>query len=279
MKAMITGGSGFIGSALQQCLQANGIDSFSFDRHNCINHDVRFPTMVEEAAQGCDVIFHLAGVLGTHELFDTPHRAVDINCNGTLNILEACRRTGAAYVGITMPPVFPSIYTATKMFGQRLATAYRREYGVAVSHVRAFNAFGPGQKHGPGHPQKIIPTFAIKAWRNEPLPVWGDGLQGVDLIHTSQLAEMLVRAWEYGGDDDYFDGGTGQMHLVGNVAQIILSHTGSTESVVNLPMRRGEEPTQIKAEGEGWKKAGFKPLFRIAELLATVDSYKAEASA
>jgi UDP-glucose 4-epimerase len=184
---------------------------------------------------------------------------------------------GAAYVGVTMPQVFPSIYTATKVFGCRLATAYHREYDIPVSHVRAFNAFGPGQKYGPGHPQKIVPTFAIHAWNNEPIPIWGDGSQGVDLIHTRDLAEMFWWAWQVGGDDFTIDGGSGFGLSVIQVANLVLAHTGSTAGVKHLPMRRGEEPTEIVAECEGWDRVPWwasMPSFRPPDLAATIDFYK-----
>jgi hypothetical protein len=96
------------------------------------------------------------------------------------------------------------VYTATKVAATRLASAYHHTHGLPVSHVRAFNAFGPGQAHGPGHPQKIIPTFAVEAWAGRPIPIWGDGNQTVDLIHTSDLARMLVDAIDH-GDDVTFD--------------------------------------------------------------------------
>lgn len=275
-RALITGGSGFIGSALVARLEADGIEAVVFDRSTGVNNDILNRGMTIEAARGADVVFHLAGVLGTHELFDQPGLAIDVNCKGTLNVLDACRYMGAAYVGVTMPQVFPSIYTATKVFATRLATAYHREYSVAVSHVRAFNAFGPGQKYGEGHPQKIVPTFAIHAWHGAPIPIWGTGTQGVDLIHTRDLAEMFYQAWVRGGDDFTVDGGTGVSFTVNEVAIAVNSYCNSHGGVVHLPMRRGEQPTKVVATGEGWERIphGLHPQFLSADLFATVNSYK-----
>jgi len=143
--------------------------------------------------------------------------------------------------------------------------------------VRAFNAFGPGQAHGPGHPQKIIPTFAHNAWRGIPIPVWGDGEQTVDLIHTTDLSRLLVGALAY-GDDDVFDGGTGQAFTVNEVIEmvetIVVANGGPySVKVDHLPMRRGEVPTNIVATGEGWEKL-YKPHFRFDDLRDTVLSYR-----
>jgi UDP-glucose 4-epimerase len=186
-------------------------------------------------------------VLGTHELFDAPQLAIDINVTGTLNVLNACVTNDARYVGISMPPVFPSIYTATKLAAVRLASAYHHSHGLPVSHVRAFNAYGPGQKFGAGHPQKIVPTFATKAWASEPIPIWGDGFQTVDLVHVDQLAAVLVKAMKY-GDDRTLEGGTGVAHTVNDVAQMVIALTSSSTAIEYLPMRRGEVPTHIVAE-------------------------------
>src|SRR3990170_3281413 len=178
MRIAVTGGSGFLGRAAVQAADDAGHDVWSFDRPE--KHDVLGSL---DALSDADAVVHLAGVLGTSELFDTPETAIDVNIKGTLRVLQWCRDNGAAYVGITMPPVFPPVYTATKVCSQRLATAWHQAFGVRVSHVRAFNAYGSHQAHGTGHPQKIVPTFATEAWAGRPIPVWGDGEQTVDLVH------------------------------------------------------------------------------------------------
>jgi len=81
-----------------------------------------------------------------------------------------------------------------------MATAWHHAYDVGVSHVRAYNAYGPGQAYGPGHPQKILPTFARAAWEGRPIPIWGDGEQTVDLVHSDDVARMLVDALRFNDD-------------------------------------------------------------------------------
>lgn len=259
MRVLVSGGLGFIGQATVRALENEGHEVSTFDHVN--GGDVRDDAAVLAAVKEHDAVIHLAGVLGTHELFDAPQLAIDVNVTGTLNVLNACVEHGAGYVGISMPPVFPSIYTATKLAAVRLASAYHHSHGLPVSHVRAFNAYGPGQKYGPGHPQKIIPTFATKAWARAPIPIWGDGQQTVDLIHVDTLARILVRAIAY-GDDVTFDGGSGVAFTVNEIAKMVLEITGSTAGVEHLAMRRGEVPTQIVAERENWSKLGFTPSWR-----------------
>jgi UDP-glucose 4-epimerase len=272
-RLLITGGKGFVGQAAAAAGAALGYEVTAFDRADGL--DITNPKLVRDAFDDIAPhrVIHLAGVLGTAELFDDPHLAVDVNVHGALNILEACRVTGASYTAITMPPVFPSIYTATKVCADRLASAFHDAHHLPTSHVVAFNAYGPGQKHGPGHPQKIIPTFASLAWQGLPIPVWGDGEQTVDLVHADDVGRMLVEATGF-FDDQVFDAGTGYAMTVNQVADFVIEVTGSTAGIEYLPMRKGETPTEIVAEGRGWDLLGWKPAMDWARLRETIESYR-----
>lgn len=273
MRIAVTGGGGFIGQSVMMVGRAMGHDMFAFDRND--GNDILGRLAALESFKPESVI-HLAGVLGTHELFDDPEKAVEVNVIGTLRILNFCRDNDAGYVGVTMPPVFESIYTATKVCTDRLATAYHREYGIPVAKVRAFNAFGPGQAHGPGHPQKIVPTFAVNAWQRKPIPIWGDGQQSVDLIDVTQIARILVEATEY-GDDLTIDAGSGTAYPVYQIAGVIASIAGSMVPHEFLPMRRGEVPTDIRATGENWSRLSFRPSLDWYALEQTVHAYHSQA--
>jgi UDP-glucose 4-epimerase len=269
LKIAVTGGSGFLGRATVTAAQNAGHEAWSFDRAD--GDDVLGSL---DKLAGADVVVHLAGMLGTSELFDTPGQAVDVNIKGALRILQWCREHNAAYVGITMPDVYPSVYTATKVCAQRLATAWHVAYGIRVSHVRAFNAYGPGTPSAsPGYPKKIIPTFARAAWSGKPIPVVGNGEQVVDLIHVDDIARMLIDATQH-GDDAMFDAGTGYPVTVNQVAHKMLDITGSTAGIEYLPMRRGETPVQIAAKGEGWERLDWRPEFDVNRLVEAVRSYR-----
>jgi UDP-glucose 4-epimerase len=268
MKIAVTGGSGFLGQATIRAAEESGHEAWSFDRAH--GNDVLGDLT---ALKGADTIVHLAGMLGTSELFDAPESAVHANVIGTLRVLRWCQENSAAYVGITMPPVFPSVYTATKVCADRLATAWHVAYDIPVSHVRAFNAYGPGQKWGAGHPQKILPTFARAAWEGRPLPVWGDGEQTMDLVHSDDVGRMLVDAATH-GDDVTFDAGTGVAVTVNELARAVLDFTGSKAGVEHLPMRKGETPTRIVATGEGWDRLDWKPEHSWARIASVVDWYR-----
>ncbi len=274
MRIAVTGGSGFIGKATIDYASNIGHTAWSVDHHN--GFDIMKPFQLDTGLQDADAVIHLAGMLGTSELFNFAEDAVDVNIKGALRILEWCRANGAAYVGITMPDSsWANVYQATKLAAMRLATAWHRNYGVPVSHVRAFNVYGPGQKHGPGHPQKFLPTFATKAWQGEPLPIFGNGLQTIDPIWVGDVGRMLVDATGF-GDDEIFDAGTGLDTTVRSFARLVNRLTGNDlDNLEFLPMRPGEEPeTAIRAKGEGWDKLGWQPDFSPAHVQEAINWYK-----
>lgn len=273
MKIAVTGGAGFIGTPTVDAARKAGHDAWSVDRltpGGDIMGDL-------SGLDGADAVIHLAGVLGTAELFDTANDAVQVNIQGALNVMQWCLDNAPArYVGILMPDVFPSIYTATKIAAQRIATALYAGRGLPVAHVRAFNAYGPGQKHGPGHPQKILPTFAVNALRRQPIPIWGSGNQTVDMIHVDDIARMLVDAVDYTHENAVFDGGTGIPMTVNQVAQVVAQAAGWDEpSIIHLPMRDGEVESHIVATGDGWDRLGWRPRFDSELICESVRWYSA----
>jgi len=269
-RVVVTGGRGFIGQATAHALLRSGYTPVVYD---VPEFDTRDGETLRRVLEGAEAVVHLAGVLGTHELFDAVDTAIDINVKGAARVLEAVRDTGTRYVGLTLPAVFPSVYTATKTAAVALEKAFHHTYGIPVSRVLAFNAYGPAQKHGPSQPQKILPTFAAEAWAGRPIPIWGDGSQTVDLVHVDDLGSLLVECLGH-GDDFTVDGGTGIALTVNEVAEFVLEVTGSRAGIEYHPMRRGEVPTTIVATGQGWDRLGWRPSMDWDRVAQAVDSYR-----
>lgn len=264
----ITGGGGFLGQSAANWARVYGHDVITFDKSD--GDDVLGPL---DKLAGANSVIHLAGKLGTSELFDDAESAIETNIIGALRVLQWCEANEAGFVNISMPPVFPSVYTATKVCTDRLATAWNMFRGVPASKVIAYNAYGGKQKHGQGHPQKILPTFATLGWENQPLPIWGDGEQTIDLVHAEDVGRMLVEA-TYHGDDATFDGGTGIAMTVNHLADAIIEMTGSTAGKQYFPMRDGEVATHIVAEGRGWERLTWRPELNWDAVEEAVGEYR-----
>jgi UDP-glucose 4-epimerase len=268
MKVTVTGGLGFIGSATATAAEAVGHDVAFFDRRD--GNDVLGDL---SGLAGSEAVIHLAGAIGTLELFNDVEGAIQANIVGSHRIMQWCWKNNAQYVGILVPDVFPSIYCATKMATARLATALHHARGLKTSHVRTFNAFGPGQGYGPGHPRKFMPTFSMAGWAGKPIPVWGDGSSLIDPVHVDDVGRMLVDACQFPYDVT-FDAGSGLELSVNQVAQFVVNVTKSTAGIEHEPMRIGETATNVAATGEGWDLLGWQPHFEPTRLAETVEWYQ-----
>lgn len=258
MEIVVTGGRGFIGSHVAHHAEQAGHKVRFFDKRegNDILGDL-------SALRGADAVIHLAGVLGTLELFETIDTAVEMNVLGSARIAQWCSANYAQYVGILVPDVFPSIYCATKHGAKRITDAMHAAGRLRVSHVTAYNAFGPGQAYGPGHPRKFGPTFSVAALNGQPIPIWGDGTALVDPVPVEVVARMLVDACYYDGNQ-VFDGGIGVWSTVNQIADLVAlfasEFTGQPIQPHQYePMRVGETPTNVPATGRGWDLLSWDP--------------------
>lgn len=276
MQIVVTGGRGFIGSHVARYAEQAGHEVRFFDKRegNDIMGDL-------SPLRGADAVIHLAGVLGTLELFDAIETAAVMNVVGSARIADWCRWNDVQYVGILVPDVFPSIYCATKAGAKRITDALYQAGQLRVSHVTAFNAFGPGQAYGPGHPRKFGPTFSIAALNGKPIPIWGDGTALIDPVPVEVVARMLVDACRFGGNQ-VFDGGIGIEVTVNDVADLVALYASEITGQPVVPhayepMRVGETPTNVAAVGRGWElldwfPGGYRETWHV-RLQETVASY------
>jgi len=181
-QVLITGADGFIGSHLVEALLAEGakvrafcfynsfnswgwIDTFSQDTLSKIDvftGDIRDPYGVKKAVTGCDVVFHLAALIGIPYSYHSPDTYVDTNIKGTLNILQAAREASIEKVLVTStsevygsaiytpidekhPRQAQSPYSATKIGADAIAESFYRSFDLPVVTVRPFNTYGPRQ--------------------------------------------------------------------------------------------------------------------------------------
>jgi nucleoside-diphosphate-sugar epimerase len=252
LNVLVTGASGFIGKHTVARLRELGNEPMQFDRHapTDLLGDVRDAVAVSEAVALCDGVIHVAGVLGTSETISNPSPAVETNIMGSLNVFQACRQYQKRCVYITVGNYWMhNSYSISKTTAENLAWMFNKEHGTEIAVVRALNAYGEGQKAAPV--RKIMPNFVLPALRGEPLTIYGDGTQIMDMVYVKDVADILVRALtvnhgqyiytpeRVGNNGVKFEAGTGRPTTVNEIAQIVLDAVGGG-TVEHVPMRGGE---------------------------------------
>jgi UDP-glucose 4-epimerase len=216
LRALVTGGSGFIGSHVVDHLLAEGHEVRIFDllpwayeeRDGCeaVVGDLLDPDVLRSAAEGCDVIVHLAAAADVGLVAKNPTGAERLNARGTLNVLEAARATGARVIYASTIWVYSDVvesdvdedsqlalpshlYTATKLAGEMYCRAYEQLYEVSTTILRFGIPYGPRAR-----PAAVLPIFVNKALAGEPLTIAGDGMQTRRFVYVEDLADGVVRA-------------------------------------------------------------------------------------
>ncbi|MGB5278614.1 MAG: NAD-dependent epimerase/dehydratase family protein [Gammaproteobacteria bacterium] len=224
MKALVTGGAGFIGSHIVDRLLADGHDAIVLDnfstghrenladdaRLSIVEGDIRDFNTVNRCMQGVDWVFHKAAVASVPKTVNDPVGSSAVNYQGTLHVLEAARKniakrlvfaSSAALYGDeptlpkveTMLPVTLSPYAVDKLASEYACGMYTKLYGLETVSLRYFNVYGPRQD--PSSPYSgVISIFADKLSRAATPTIYGDGEQTRDFVFVQDVVEANMRA-------------------------------------------------------------------------------------
>lgn len=246
MKILVTGGAGFIGKAVCEELRARFMQPIVFDG----DADVRDAKAVERAMRDVQGVINLAGVLGTAETIGSEYHAAEVNILGAMNVMDAAKHIPMVQIA-TGHEGQPNPYAITKKCITDLALSRAQWTGQEITVVRAYHAYGPGQKmyppHGKSGVRKIIPSFVARALTGMPIEINGDGLQQIDLVYVDEVAMVLVNALNsnYG---KVIEAGTGTPTTVIDAAKTVISACGSKSVIEHVKMRSGEpEGTTVVA--------------------------------
>jgi UDP-glucose 4-epimerase len=224
-KIVVTGGAGFIGSALARALVARGddvsvLDNFSTGKREnlqdlagqlaVVEGDILDAALLDRVFAGADVVFHEAAIPSVPRSLAAPLPSHNANATGTLNVLEAARRcqvrrvvyagSSSAYgeppslpVVETMAPAPLSPYAVSKLAGEHYLRVYARVFGVETVTLRYFNVFGPRQDPNSQY-AAVIPRFITAALEGRSPTVYGDGEQSRDFCFIDNVVEANLRA-------------------------------------------------------------------------------------
>jgi UDP-glucose 4-epimerase len=297
MRALVTGGAGFIGSNLALALLERGdsvviLDDLSSGwatnlpastRAQFIRADVCDSRYVRDAMEGVSCVFHLAASVGNKRSIDHPVRDAEINVLGTLQVLEAARAAGVRKIVVsssaavfgelkTLPiredhPVEPdSPYGASKLGAEKETLAFGKLHSIETVCLRYFNVYGPRQRFDAYG--NVIPIFVFKALREEPLTIFGDGAQTRDFVHVGDVVQANLKAADTPGVRGAFNIGSGTRISINGLVDRLRTTMDGLLPVRYAPARPGDVRDSLADITAARTAFGFEPRIGLTTGLA-----------
>jgi UDP-glucose 4-epimerase len=297
----VTGGAGFIGSHIVEHFQGKAdvrvldnlrsgyLKNLEGLEHEFIEGSITDREIVKKAVEGVDYIFHMAAMISVPESMEKPIECVEINCTGTLVVLEEAAQAGvkkmcfsssAANYGDnpvvpkieTMLPEPKSPYAITKLDGEYYCDMFSREGKLATGVMRYFNVFGPRQDPGSAY-AAAVPIFIDKAAKGETITIFGDGEQTRDFIYVKDIVAANVFLAMNETEPGFFNVAYGGRLTINDLATKIIELIGSSSEIAHAPTRAGDVKHSM-ASVDKITAAGFKPTSSFAEgLQATIEFF------
>jgi UDP-glucose 4-epimerase len=278
MRALITGGAGFVGSHLAELLLGQGHEVFVLDTlstgsianiahlkghkrfHYTIDSVSNEPVLAELVDQA-DVVFHLAAAVGVKLIVEQPVHTIETNVKGTEVVLTHANKkkklvliasTSEVYGKSTAVPFCEDAdlvlgstvkhrwaYACSKLIDEFLALAYWKEKKLPVIIVRLFNTVGPRQT---GQYGMVIPNFVRQALAGQPITVFGDGTQTRSFTYVGDVVDALVKlVHEPRAVGRVFNVGNGYEISINDLAKRVKALAGSTSEIVTIPYDQAYE--------------------------------------
>lgn len=306
-RLLVTGGAGFIGSNFVRRLlkrddvertivldkltyagnQANLADVESDRRYRFVQGDIADAATVAPLAAEVDAILNFAAESHVDRSIESPDAFIRTDVYGTYVLLEAARANRhARYLQVSTDEVYGDVpvgssreedplrprspYAASKAGGDLLVQAYHATYGTPAMITRGSNTFGPYQ-----YPEKVIPLFVTNAIADQPLPLYGDGLQVRDWLYVADHCDAILRVLEDGQPGAAYNVGGGNELTNLELTRTVLELLGKPMSLVrSVPDRPGHD-RRYSLDCSRLHALGWEPAHRFADALReTVDWYR-----
>jgi NAD dependent epimerase/dehydratase len=307
---LITGAGGFIGSHVTELLLRGGHQVRALARYNGrgdtghLRHipenlrdrlevrlgDITDPFLVQDLVSDCDIVFHLAALIGIPYSYVAPASYLATNASGTLNVLEACRQAKTPRVIVTStsevygtalytpidekhPLQGQSPYSASKIAADKLAEAYYRSFDLPVVTLRPFNTYGPRQSA-----RAVIPTVLAQAFNGAQEIKLGNLVPQRDLTFVTDTARAFaLAAMTSGIEGETIHFGQGSAISVRELAQLCLKITGRTATLVSIEERsrpaKSEVDLLISDASKAKKLLGWSPEVALVDGLRATAEY------
>lgn len=304
MRALVTGGAGFLGSHLCDRLLRDGFDVVALDdlstgcRENIqhlignknfrfVLHDVSTPYEVQ-----ANWIFNLACPASPVHYQRNPIKTVVTNVVGTLNGLSLASRTGARFFQASTsevygdPDVHPQVeeyqgnvsctgpracYDEGKRCAETLAFDHQREAGVDVRVVRIFNTYGPRMAVNDG---RVVSNFIVQALRGDDITIYGEGRQTRSFCYVDDLIEGFIRLMR-SDEAGPINIGNPNEFTIAELAQQVIRLTGSKSKLVNRPLPKDDPKQRCPDISKAQQRLGFEPKTSLDQgLLPTIEFFR-----
>jgi len=301
LRALVTGGAGFIGSHLVDRLVAEGhevvvVDDLSRGKREQVNagarlvvQDIAEPRTREiVAGANPEVVYHLAAQMDVRRSMADPAFDARVNVLGSLNVLEGARlagarllvfaSTGGAVYGDKAPvpsretdPTEPiSIYGASKLAVEKYLAVYQANYGLSYVALRLANVYGPRQDpHGEAG---VVAIFCERLLRREACIIYGDGRQTRDYVFVEEVVDAFVRAVDLSGGH-VINIGTGTETDVVTLHERLRALAGRDAPPTFGPARAGEQRRSAVDPGLAAEVLGWRPRVPLSSGLQATLSW------
>ena len=270
MKFLVTGGAGFIGKHIIAELLRDDhnitiFDNFSSSSKNDIVHllengvslvtgDILDYDLLLKSMSNYDFVIHLAAQTSVEQSIVDPETTIDINVEGTVNVLKSCVKTNvkgliststAAVYGSSPTPISEtsqpnpiSSYGASKLVTEYNLQAFSRFFGLNCISLRLFNVYGNGQSSE----AVVIRKFLKNISKDLPLEIFGDGTQTRDFVHISDVIQAFYCAIKNieAKRGEVYNIGSGKSTSINELASLLISSKGKDLQIIHKPERQGE---------------------------------------
>ncbi|MFH0861131.1 MAG: NAD-dependent epimerase/dehydratase family protein [Candidatus Altiarchaeota archaeon] len=299
MAVLVTGGSGFIGSTIVDKLLKEKLDVRVYDLYEPMYHskkEVEFTKgslldldALTKAMKDVDFVYHIAAIANVNDVFKNPVLAESVNTTGTINVLEAIRKSGAKriiyastewvysntlkeVVDETTPPLAPThLYTSTKLASEFYCQNYKELYHVPYTILRYGIPYGERARPG-----TVIQIFVEKALKGEPITILGGGMQYRQFVYVTDLAEGNVLAMKKIAENQIYNLSGKEKITIKQIAETVKDILGNVE-IKYEGSREGDFSGKEVVSEKARKDIGWEPKITFEKgLKKYIDWYKKE---